>query len=344
MKGLELSEQFYKEYGEPMLRENFPELLPFLAAGLFGSGSECLGYDDETSEDHDFEPGFCIILPGEDVVDRKQAFQLERAYMKLPQEYLGYKRPKMLPVGGARRGVIRMADFFSEHTGYETGDPDPYDYLHLPEQSLLEATNGKVFFDNYGEFTRIRRNLSYFPEDIRLKKLSGQLLLMEQAGQYNYPRILKHKETAAAQLALNEFVKASLSVVYLLNKRYQPYYKWVFRGFRDLQVLTELKEDLEVLLMTDNEPETAEIKMDIIEKICQNVRNELSRQGLLDLSRTSHGIGPLNPLKMERPNSQVPDEKEEEGENNADLERIAYQVNDMITDPDIRNLHILAGV
>ena len=34
MKGLELARAYYKEYGEPMLREKFPELLPLLAAGL----------------------------------------------------------------------------------------------------------------------------------------------------------------------------------------------------------------------------------------------------------------------------------------------------------------------
>ena len=79
MNGLELSRAFYDQHGLPMLERDFPELLPFLAIGLFGSGSECLGFDDAVSEDHDFEPGFCILLPEEDVVDRRQAFLLERA-------------------------------------------------------------------------------------------------------------------------------------------------------------------------------------------------------------------------------------------------------------------------
>ena len=65
MNGMELSKAFYTEIGEPMLRERFPELLPFLAVGLTGSGSECYGFDDEISQDHDFEPGFCIFVPGE---------------------------------------------------------------------------------------------------------------------------------------------------------------------------------------------------------------------------------------------------------------------------------------
>ena len=54
-------------------------LLRGYITGLFGSGSECFGYDDVTSQDHDFEPGFCIFLPGEDVVSRRDAFLLEQA-------------------------------------------------------------------------------------------------------------------------------------------------------------------------------------------------------------------------------------------------------------------------
>ena len=41
MRGLELSERFYLEYGAPMIREKFPELEGIIAVGLAGSGSEC---------------------------------------------------------------------------------------------------------------------------------------------------------------------------------------------------------------------------------------------------------------------------------------------------------------
>ena len=71
MNGLELSRRYYMAFGEPMLREQFAEWVPYLAVGLCGAGSENLGFDDAVSEDHDFGPGFCIFLPGEDVVDRK---------------------------------------------------------------------------------------------------------------------------------------------------------------------------------------------------------------------------------------------------------------------------------
>jgi hypothetical protein len=179
MKGLELSKRFYLECGEPMLRENFSHLLPYIAVGLAGSGSECLGYDDELSRDHDFEAGFCIFLPSEDIVDRQTAFRLERAYSKLPSEYLGVKRSPLSPVDGNRHGVIRTVDFFYAKTGSPDGELTLSDWFSIPEYSLLEATNGAVFLDNFGEFTKFRERLSYFPEDVRLKKLAGNLLLFQ---------------------------------------------------------------------------------------------------------------------------------------------------------------------
>ena len=313
MNGLELARAFFETHGKPMLEQQFPQLLPHLAAGLIGGGSECFGFDDDISRDHDFEPGFCLFLPGEDVIDRRSAFLLERAYAKLPKEYLGVKRPLLQPVGGARRGVLRLDEFFREKLGTADGALTALQWLSVPEQALAECTNGEVFFDNPGTLTQIRTRLSFYPEDIRRKKLAGQLLLMAQSGQYNYLRCLRHGESAAAQLAVNEFVKSALSVLFLLNRRYQPYYKWSFRALRSLPVLSLEAELLEYLLISDNEEEQAREKYDVIEGIAADVIDELLAQ---ELTRADCG----------------------------DLEKHAYSINDGIEDANLRNLHILAAV
>ena len=312
MKGLELSKAFYEEYGRPML-EGFPELMPYLAAGLAGSGSECFRYDDDVSADHDFEPGFCIFLPDEETVDRKSAFALERAYAKLPKEFMGYKRSLMQPVGGARHGVIRTADFFTDRTGRPDGMLTLQEWLTVPEQSLAESINGEIFFDNYGEVTKIRETLSMYPEDIRRKKLAGHLLLMAQSGQYNYLRCLRHEEYGAAQMAVFEFARSMMAAAFLLNYKYQPYYKWGFRAMRELEKLSIQAELLEYLITSDNREEQAEEKYNVIEGIAADVIEELMEQGL-----TKAICG--------------------------DLEKHAYSVNDSIADAGIRNLHILAAV
>ncbi len=313
MKGLELAERFYKEYGEKMIDDNFSHLKQYLATGLCGSGSECMGFDDSLSRDHDFEPGFCIFLPDESLVSAKDEFLLERAYAKLPKEFLGFKRNPLNPVGGNRHGVIRINRFFEDKTGDKNGELTTRGWLSISEQFLLEATNGKVFLDNLGLLTTIRQRLSYLPEDVRLKKLAGNLLIMAQSGQYNYERCIKRGESGAAQLAIAEFVQAALKVIFLLNKKYIPYYKWVFRGLRELETLSFLHDDLEYLISSGNSETEWNLKTKLIEKISSSITDELQRQELTSAS-------------------------------SANPEAHAYSVNDKIKDPQIRNLHIMYAV
>ncbi|MBQ7714067.1 MAG: DUF4037 domain-containing protein [Oscillospiraceae bacterium] len=307
MNGLELSRAYYEAHGKPMLESQFPALLPCLAVGLFGAGSECFGYDDAVSRDHDFEPSFCLLLPDESVVDRRSEFLLERAYAKLPKAFGGAERQALSPVGGARRGVLRTAAFFERTVGSPDGRLTAQEWLTLPEQSLAEATNGAVFFDDWGEVTRIRETLAYFPEDVRRKRLAGQLLLMGQAGQYNHARCLAHGERAAARLAAFGFVQSALSAIFLLNRRYQPYYKWSFRALRELPALSDLAEPLERLLSADDDAEA------LIGRVAAAVAAALREQGLSDAD-------------------------------GAELERHAYAVNGRVADAEMRNLHILAAV
>ena len=313
MKGLKLSRAYFEEYGRPMLEKDFPQLLPFLAAGLTGSGSECFGFDDNISQDHDFEPGFCLFLPGEDIIDRRTAFLLERAYAKLPKEFCSLKRSLLQPVGGSRHGVIRTGDFFKEKTGTPDGILSTEAWLTLPDQYLAEATNGELYFDNYGEMTKIRKRLMQRPEDVKKKKLAGHLLLMAQSGQYNYRRCLKHGENAAAQLSVFEFVRNAAAAIFLLNNAYQPYYKWTFRALRMLPKLSIEAELMEYLLCSDNEPASTEEKTKVIEEIASDVIDELMNQKLTQAICT-------------------------------DLEKHANSVNDSIADGQLRNLNILAAV
>ena len=291
-----------------MLREKFPELLPKLAVGLVGSGSEVLGFDDEASQDHDFEPGFCIFLPGEDEVSRREAFLLERAYSALPKEFLGFKREILSPVGGNRHGVLRLSDFITARLGHPEPELTIREWLTLPEQSLLELTGGKLYFDGSGIFTKIREDLSFFPDDIADKKLAGNLLYAAQSGQYNYERCLIHGEKAAAQTALFTFTESAMHCFFLLSGRYMPYYKWRFRALRELPDYAEFEALLERLITTGNEEAQIPEKQEIIREI---------------LSRIVSDCGfPAD----------------------TDPGDAAYRLNDSIGDADIRSLHILTAI
>ncbi len=311
MAGIELAREYYELYGRKMLEESFPALLPYVACGICGSGSECFGYDDEVSRDHDMEPGFCIFLPSENVVDRRTAFLLERAYTKLPKEYGGLRRSLVHPAGGNRKGVLRTAEFFRDRCGSADGVLTAGQWFRTPEQALAEAVNGEIFYDGYGEVSRIRKNLAFFPEDVRLKKLAGELFIMEQAGRYNYPRCIAHGETGAAQLAVIEYAKSAMHVIFLLNRVYMPFYKWRFRALRSLSVLSSAADVLEELLTTDNaDPQK---KRQMMESVDCAIIEELGKQALSDEAGNEPGAH-------------------------------AYAVNGRIRDGEIRNLHILAAL
>ncbi len=313
MKGLDLSKEFYKAFGEKMIAEKFPETVQYIAVGLAGSGSQCCGYDDELSRDHDFEPEFCIFIPDEDKVSEKTAFLLQKEYEKLPKEFMGFHRTAVAPTGGRRNGVFRISEFFGKTIGSRNGELTSEMWLSLPQYALCEATNGEIFFDGYGELTRIRENLSSYPRDIKLKKLSGNLVLMGQSGEYNFPRLLKRGDTAGAQLALFEFVNHATECAFLINNRYMPYYKWRFRALRELPRLSDLGDKCEFLISTDNSPENAEIKEEIIREIGEETIKELVNDGLLTEKYQS-------------------------------LEEQGYRLNEKIKAVSIRNANILIGV
>lgn len=313
MTGIELSRSFYEQYGKPMLETDFADIMPLLAVGFVGSGSERFGFDDEISRDHDYEAGFSIFLPNEEKLDRRAAFLLERAYNKLPKEFMGVKRPLVSPVGGSRNGPVRIADFYGAKVGSESGDLSVMQWLTIPDNALFEATNGAVFYDGSGEFTAIREKLKNMPDDIRKKRLAGNLLVMAQAGQYNFMRCVERGEYEAAQLACGEFVNAAFKVLFLLGGRYAPYYKWAFHALREFEDAETVSLVSDILLGGLNEYADAERKYDETELLCSKVIEKLKEQ---ELTKAICG----------------------------DLEKHAYSVNDGILDGEIRNYSIFISV
>ena len=275
MKGLELARSLYFEKGAAMIREKFPEYENRIAAGLAGRGSQCFGFDDELSRDHDFEPGFCLWLTDSD--DAAIGVRLAREYRAL----CGKSGGEASVLGTAGVGVMRISDFFRPYTGTGKAPETWQDWLYLPSHALAEASNGEVFRDDLGEFSRIRDTIkSGMPEDVRRKKLAARLIFMAQAGQYNYSRCLRHGEEGAAVLALGEFVRNAAEAVYLLNRAHAPYYKWLLRGMRHLPRLGQLAEALEFLLTAENDAGGRKLKSAVIEDICAETVKELKAQRL----------------------------------------------------------------
>ena len=304
MNGLEEAKLLYEQRGKDMLHTCFPEYEGRIAVGLAGHGSECFGYDDELSRDHDFEPGFCLWLTDED--DIHIGPRLACSYRELTGSGTALKSA----MGEKKLGVLRISDFYRRYTGCPGAPESAEHWLSLPSWALAEATNGQVWRDDLGEFTAIRNTLLHgMPEDVRLKKIAARAVEMAQSGQYNYLRCLRHGETGSAQLALTEFVRSSCSMIFLLNRRHEPYYKWVFRAMAELDRLSSLKDALEFLLLGEND---SMLKEGVIEDICASVITEMRAQELTDSSSDY-------------------------------LEDHAFEAQERITSRSIRAMHIMEG-
>ena len=311
MQGLEVARRWYETAGAPMLEREFGDVVGRIAVGRAGHGSECFGFDDEVSRDHDFVTGFCLWIPDED--ERDYGFRLERAYAKLRKEFppetdAGTTAGSEL--GEAEHGVMTISTFYRRHLGFPGAPQDWRQWLHTPDHAFAEAVNGAVFRDDLGVFSGIRENIrTGMPEDVRRKKIAARAVFMAQSGQYNYPRCLKHGEPGAAALALDEFVRHAARMVFLLNRRFAPYYKWVFRAMRELPILPECSGELEALLTVPDPPGT---KTDRIEAVCAKIATELRGQGLSASCETY-------------------------------LEPHAFEVQRSIRDRELRALHIMDG-
>ncbi len=307
MQGLEEARRLYERYGVDMIERLFPAYAGRIAVGLAGHGSECFGYDDELSRDHDFPEGFCLWL--DDETDRAIGVELARAYRALPFR----KAAERSALSEASRGVRRIRDFYSRYTGSPGAPESAMQWLSLPSHALAEATNGEVWRDDQGLFSAIRETLKTgMPEDVRLKKLAARVITMAQAGQYNYPRCVRHGEYGAAILALTEFVNAACGAIFLLNRRHMPYYKWQLRAMRELETLGSMRDALEFLLTAENDEQGRILKSAVTEDICSAVVSELKAQHL------THGSWDY-------------------------LEPHAFEITEHIQNPQLRAMHIMEG-
>ena len=277
IKGLELSKKYFYDLVLPEFEKNLNDILPLCAFGLVGEGSECYGYDDKISQDHDFGPSVCIWLRKDDYLKHKD--KINEVLKKLPKTYLGFQELKESEWGSDRRGLLNIEDFYFKFLGSSKAPETIADWQKIPETALATVTNGEVFLDNLGEFTKVRKDLlNYYPEPMRQNKIATRLMNISQHGQYNYTRCLKRNDLVAANQCLYLFVDEVIHLVFLLNRRYKIFYKWSNRALLDLKILgEEIHKLLEDMVFAQN-------KIPYVRKICKVLAEEIRNQKLTNCS------------------------------------------------------------
>lgn len=259
MTGLELCRRYYEECGRPMIAEQFRAYESVIAVGLVGKGSDCFGFDDTLSQDHDYGPRFVMWVTKK--VYEEIGEELQEAYENLPKSFMGVERIETFH-GRDRCGVMIIEDFYKNLLGFNlVGMLDRNSgqgasgkesmetiksWLAVHDYALASAVNGEVFRDDEGIFTKYRNMLmEYYPKAVWYRKIAQTCALFSQNGQYNLPRMRMRGQLVAAELAKAECAKQAMKLYYLLNRTYAPHDKWLFKGMPENPQMTLREEGME---------------------------------------------------------------------------------------------------
>ena len=281
-KGLALCREYYEAYGRPMLEREFAPYINKIAVGLMGEGSDCFGFDDGFSMDHDWGPRFMMWVSRETYEEIGE--RLEEAYEKLPTQFQGYDY-KESRQGKHRRGVFVIQEYFAELLGTEhpvtgaqggtdfstakvgmvPGAAGKFPWEKVEPHRLAAATNGIIFTDPEGVVTGIRSLLkNHYPKGLKLIRIAEAAARFAQCGQYNYGRMLKRGDKVTAQMMLSDAVKEALKLLYYAEDRYPPHDKWLYRGLQEIEACGEVLELIRQL--TDCAPREREYYVEEIGK------------------------------------------------------------------------------
>ena len=288
---MDRSKAFYESAGKAMIEKHFPQYVERIAVGLVGEGSDCFGFDDEISSDHDYAPGFCMWLTEKDYQEIGAKLQKEYDQLTSSEGRLGY-----------RRGVFSINQFYSgimEIAGdYE--NTLSVDYETCKEHLLATASNGQVFRDDLGVFTKIRNQiLKYYPETVWRRKLAQCIHDFAQYAQSNYSRMMARKDTVTAMICVGKGVESALDLVYLLERTYAPYYKWKKKGLENSRLAKQIFPILEKIAENPSQAavwegyrySAASVHLEdanvaLFEEVAKRILDEMVRQDLVSGNET----------------------------------------------------------
>jgi hypothetical protein len=274
MKGYELSRQFFEQCILPLLRQAYPELVPEMAAGVLGMGSDAAGLDDDLSREHHWGPRCNLLLA--DRHEARCAGVEAFLHARCPREFHGFA---VYHNRHNRCGVTveTINHFFADMVGFPAAPVDLAGWFALTEADLFHVTRGQVFYDAAGELTRRREGFAYYPEPIWRKKLADWLVFLVGHGVYNINRARLREDWPSATIYLGVTIKRVLEMGHLLNRTYAPYNKWLFRSFQQLpQFCGPVAPLIEETLATNSWEE----KCLLLTRISVAINDELIRQGL----------------------------------------------------------------
>jgi Domain of unknown function (DUF4037) len=254
--GLELSRQFYAEAVRPILDSAFPGL-PHSAA-LLGRGSEVLGFDDEMSGDHNWEPRVLLFLRDDDYARHGDALAgaLRR---RLPATFHGRQTD---------HEIHTPQSFFSGQLDVDLGkELDAYDWLTFSEQRLGMLTAGAVHHDDIG-LHAVRDRFAYYPHDVWLYLMLAAWWRVHPEANLVGRTGFVGDELGSALIG-SRLVHDLMRLCFLLERQYAPYSKWFGTAFSRLRCAAELKPILWNVIRAETWQERENALLPAYEKVAE---------------------------------------------------------------------------
>ena len=260
IKGLELNNGYFTDTVKPLIDKNFPNLQ--YSASLLGYGSDVLGYDNETSMDHNWGPRLQIFIENKALIP-----ELDNLFkMELPFRYKGFPTNFSDP---AYDGVQRMefkenrpinhliqietpeGYFKSRYSISYLGNFSYNDWLTFTDQNLLEITSGKIFLDGLN-INKLRNELGFYPLDIcklRMAVLWDYVWNKEAF----IGRAIEINDFIGLKINASRIINYLIKILFYLENKYIPYSKWFGYAFKELEIFDSINGII-VEALRENDP------------------------------------------------------------------------------------------
>ena len=261
--GKELSRRFYNESVKQILAEHYPALV--YSAGLWGYGSEVLGFDTPMSRDHDWGPRLQIFLSEEDRSLQQQIW--DTLAQTLPKTFYGYSthfgppneedkgtRHMSLKEDGPvdhRVQIMTLEDYLTDYLPVNVLEAiSPADWLIIPQQRLRTIVAGGVFHDGLDCLLPVQEKLHWYPDAVWFYLLASGFSRIGQEehlmGRCGYVG----DEIGSAQLGAH-LTRTIMLLTFWMEKSYAPYHKWFGTSFKQLDSAEELLPTLHTIRLAD---------------------------------------------------------------------------------------------
>ncbi len=274
MKGLELSHQFFEKVGRPIIERVQPGVMQKISAGLVGECSDCYGFDDEVSRDHNWGPRFQVFL-------FEQNPELQKAIgnaleLNLPKSFQGFSIAPWPPELGIKSFEVWFwPDFTDNLVGLRRRPVDPVAYAKVAEAQFYSLLSGEIFWDPEGNLMRAQMQWDHMPQEVWHWRLHWCLKDLLQRD--DVLRAIGHGEADMAKIMVPRYIEWTIRLAFLTARKYSPPRKWLLRV---LSKLTSVHDVYEAIVKSIR-AEDAKESYDLLEKSIWLLREKMVTKGFL---------------------------------------------------------------